>query len=134
MEIKTLNRSNSFIIAKAKTFEEEKQVANKLPVEGITIKNISNNKELKKRIKKKNNSIVNFQYNIKIADLYFLDSAKILQNRLLNEYYIKNVKIKKINKNSYRIYIGPFNNLDSIKKAYSDIIKLNFENIEIIKL
>ena len=39
-----------------------------------------------------------------------------------------------MSKNSYRVYKGPFYNLDSIKSEYSDIIKLNFENIEIIKL
>ena len=39
-----------------------------------------------------------------------------------------------MSKNNYRVYKGPFNNLDSIKKDYSDIIKLYFENIEIIKL
>ena len=40
----------------------------------------------------------------------------------------------KLSKNNYRIYKGPFKNLESIKKDYKDIIKLNFENIEIIKL
>ena len=134
IEIKTLNQNNSFVIAKAKTFDEEKKVANKLPVEGIKIKNISINQVNSKKKVKKPKSYVNFRYNIKIADLYFEDSAINLQNRLLNEYSIKNVKLKKMSKNRYRIYIGPFNNLDSIKNAYSDIIKLNFENIEIIKL
>ncbi len=134
VEIKTLNQNNSFVIAKAKTFNEEKKVANKLPVEGITIKNISNIKVITKKTVKKPKPSVNFLYNIKIADFYFEDSAKYLQNSLLNEYSIKNVKLKKMSKNRYRIYTGPFNNLDSIKNAYSDIIKLNFENIEIIKL
>ena len=134
VEIKTLNQINSFVIAKAKTFDEEKKVANKLPVEGIIIKNISNNQETSQKLIKKSKPSVNFQYIIKVADLYFKDSAKTLQNRLLNEYNIKKVKLKKMSKNRYRVYIGPFNNLDSIKNAYSDIIKLNFENIEIIKL
>ncbi len=134
VEIKTLSQNNSFVIAKAKTFNEEKKVANKLPVEGIIIKNISNIKVITKKTAKKPKPSVNFQYNIKIADFYFKDSAKNLQNSLLNEYSIKNVKLKKMSKNRYRIYTGPFNNLDSIKNAYSDIIKLNFENIEIIKL
>ncbi len=79
-------------------------------------------------------STIDFKYIIKIVDLYFEDSAKILINRLQNEYSIKNIKIKKMSKNSYRVYKGPFNNLDSIKSEYTDIIKLNFENIEIIKL
>ena len=79
-------------------------------------------------------SSIDFKYIIKIVDLYFEDSAKILINRLQNEYSINNIKIKKMSKNSYRVYKGPFNNLDSIKREYTDIIKLNFENIEIIKL
>ncbi len=133
IELKTLDQSNSFVISKAKTFEEEKEVANKAPVDGIKIENIGDvpkNEKTKDVIK----SNVNFNYIIKIADLYFLDSAKILKNRLLNEYNINNVKIIKISKNNYRIYKGPFKNLESIKKDYKDIIKLKFENIEIIKL
>jgi len=134
VEIRTINHNNSFIINKAKTFDEEKKVANKVPVEGIDIKNISNNIDKKKTNKKNLNVKLDFKYIIKIADFYFEDSAKILKNRLLNEHNIKNVKIKKMSTNSYRIYKGPFNNLDSIKSEYNDIIKLNFENIEIIKL
>ena len=134
IEIKTLNQKNSFIIGKAKTFDEEKNVANKVPIKGIKIKNISSSKNEVKLIvnKSKNHNV--FKYIIKIADLYFEDSAKILKNRLSKEYDINSVKIKKMSKNSYRIYIGPFNNLDSIKREYRNIIKLNFENIEIIKL
>ena len=133
IELKTLDQSNSFIISKAKTFDEEKEVADKAPIEGIKIENIG--KEL--NVKKTNHvdkSRDSFKYIIKIADLYFLDSAKILKNRLLNEYNIENIKIKKMSKNNYRIYKGPFINLESIKNDYKDILKLEFENIEIIKL
>ena len=132
IEIKTLNQNNSFIIGKAKTFDEEKEVATKVPIEGIEIENISDIKTKKKQAKPISNS--NFKYIIKIADFYFEDSAYILQNRLKDEYNISNIKVKKMSKNNYRVYKGPFNNLDSIKKDYSDIIKLYFENIEIIKL
>ena len=133
IELKTLDQNNSFIIGKAKTFDEEKEVADKAPIQGIKIENIGNvvKVEKSKEIIKPND---NFKYIIKIADLYFLDSAKILKNRLLNEYNIQNIKIKKMSKNSYRIYKGPFINLESIKNDYSDIMRLNFENIEIIKL
>jgi len=136
IEIKTLNRKDSFIIGKAKTFDEEKKVANKVPVEGVVIKNITNNSNDKKtkEITTELKPNISFKYIVKIADLYFEDSAIILKNRLLEEYNINNVKIKKMAKNRYRIYKGPFNNLDSIKREYIDIIKLNFENIEIIKL
>tara|TARA_B100001250_G_scaffold385265_1_gene380850 strand:+ start:405 stop:1163 length:759 start_codon:yes stop_codon:yes gene_type:complete len=134
IEIKTLNQENSFIISKAVTFEEEKVVANKVPVEGIEIKNISTNAASAKSIKATNKNNKDFIYIIRIADLYFEDSANILKERLKNEYNISHVKIKKMSKNNYRVYKGPFYNLDSIKSEYSDIIKLNFENIEIIKL
>tara|TARA_Y100000996_G_scaffold315895_1_gene252109 strand:- start:1691 stop:2452 length:762 start_codon:yes stop_codon:yes gene_type:complete len=133
IELKTLDQSNSFIIGKAKTFDEEKEVANKAPVDGIKIENIGNElivENTDDTIEPKDS----FKYIIKIADLYFLDSAKILKNRLLNEYSIKNIKIKKMSKNSYRIYKGPFIDLESIKNDYKDIIRLDFENIEIIKL
>jgi len=135
VEIQTININNSFIINKAKTFNEEKKVANKAPVENIVIQNIGktsiiSNKKNKKLLKTKNK----FHYIIKIADLYFEDSAKMLINRLINEYSINNIKIIKLSKNSFRVYKGPFKNLDSLKKDYNNIIKLNFENIEIIKL
>jgi hypothetical protein len=134
IEVKTLNQKNSFIIAKAKTFDEEKEVADKVPVEKINIKNIAINENKTKLVTNKSKSKVSFKYIIKIADFFFESSAEILKNRLLNEHNISNLKIKKMSKNSYRIYKGPFNNLDSIKREYTDIIKLNFENIEIIKL
>ena len=134
IQINTLNQKNSFIINKAKTFDEEKEVANKVPVKGVEIKNISINPGKKNTNKDEFVSNKPFNYIIRIADLYFKDSANILRERLVNEYNISNVKVKKMSKNSYRVYIGPFYNLDSIKSDYTDIIKLNFENIEIIKL
>tara|TARA_B100001996_G_C18639349_1_gene585011 strand:+ start:334 stop:1095 length:762 start_codon:yes stop_codon:yes gene_type:complete len=134
VEIKTLNQINSFIINKAKTFDEEKKVADKVPVQGIEIENISINSDKTKNVKIKPESKTPFNYIIRIADLYFEDSANILKERLENEYNISNVKVKKMSKNSYRVYKGPFYNLDSIKRVYSEVIKLNFENIEIIKI
>tara|TARA_B100001175_G_C18971745_1_gene385575 strand:- start:61 stop:519 length:459 start_codon:yes stop_codon:yes gene_type:complete len=134
VEIKTLNQDGVFLINKAKTFDEEKEVANKVPVEGILVENIGKN-ALGKIISAeltKDKKI--FKYIIKIADLYFENSAQTLKNRLLNEYNIKNIKIKKMSKNSYRIYLGPFNNLGSIRDEYNKLSKLEFENIEILKL
>jgi len=134
VEIKTLNQQNSFIIGQAKTFDEEKKVAEKVPVKGVEIKNISINQNISNEKKVISTSKKNFNYIIRIADLYFEESAMILIERLKNEYNISNVKVKKISEKSFRVYKGPFYNLDSIKRDYTDIIKLKFENIEIIKL
>tara|TARA_Y100000294_G_scaffold465_1_gene408 strand:- start:19 stop:852 length:834 start_codon:yes stop_codon:yes gene_type:complete len=132
VQIQTINSKNSFIANKAITFDEEKRVANKAPVENISIKSISHSKELNKKSNVK--KINNFNYIIKFADLFFEDSAVMLINRLLDEFNINNVKIKKLSKNNYRVYKGPFNSLESIKKEFIDIDNLDFENIEIIKL
>tara|TARA_Y100000590_G_scaffold317398_1_gene359069 strand:- start:3985 stop:4740 length:756 start_codon:yes stop_codon:yes gene_type:complete len=132
IQIQTVNSKNIFIANKAKTFDEEKKVANNAPVEVITIKNLGTTKlNIKKNISKKTK---NFNYIIKFADLYFESSATVLQKRLKDEFNINDVNIKMLSKNSFRVYKGPFKNLESIKKEFIDIKSLDFENIEIIKL
>ena len=57
----------------------------------------------------------------------------MLLNRIKTENLIKNPKIKKVSNNKYRVYLGPFNDINSLQKSYNDISILEFENIEIIK-
>ena len=117
-----------FVAKRAKTFEEEKKVANKAPVNNINISDLSiKEKNSKNELSKK------FSYEIKIADFYFNDTASLLVDRIVKETMIKNVKIKKINEKKYRVYAGPFNNINSLQKSFNDISILEFENIEIIK-
>ena len=132
IQIKTLDSNSIFIANKSKTFEEEREVADKAPVEGISIKNIGT--DLKQKKLKKKSKSTSFNYIIKFADLFFDDSAQMLKKRLADEFDIKNVKVKKISQNSYRVYSGPFMDLDSLKKEFINLNKLNFENLEIIKL
>ena len=132
VQIETLNSTNIYVANKAKTYDEEKNVANKAPVDSITIQNIGIKKSTKIQKKEKINN--NFNYIIKFADLYFEESAIMLKERLENEFNIKNLLIKKLSKNNFRVYKGPYKNLDSLKKAYINIDILDFENIEIIKL
>ena len=133
IQLKTINKNLTFVAKKAEIFEEEKKVADKAPVEGITIKSIGISTNIKeKKIVKFNKS--KFNYIIKIAEFYFLDSANLLTERISNELGLKNVNISKLSPTSFRVYLGPFNNLDSLKKAFDDISKLNFENIEMIKI
>ena len=117
IEIQTVNNKNSFIANKAVTFEEEKKVATKAPVENITIENISISTESKKTTTdkvEKLKTFSKFKYIIKFVDLYFEDSANTLKNRLIDEFKLKNVKVNKISKNSFRVYMGPFMSLESI--------------------
>tara|TARA_B110000114_G_scaffold173704_1_gene201537 strand:+ start:1262 stop:1438 length:177 start_codon:yes stop_codon:yes gene_type:complete len=54
-------------------------------------------------------------------------------NRIKNESLIKNSKIKKITDKKYRVYLGPFDNINSLQKSYNSISILEFENIELIR-
>ena len=75
----------------------------------------------------------NFSYTIKVADFYFNDTALMMLKRIKIESSIKNPKIKKITAKKYRVYLGPFSNINSLQKSYNDISILEFDNIEIIK-
>ncbi len=131
VRIETINSNNTFVANKAKTFDEEKKVANKAPVDSISIQNISIEKDNNKVKKEKNTK---FEFIIKFADLFFEESAITLKKRLEDEYNLKDINIKKMSKNLYRVYKGPFYNLGSIKNVYNEIANINFENIELIKL
>ena len=121
--------NNSFFVAKkTKMFEEEKKVANKAPVDKITVNDLNQSSK-----KKTNTNSQKFNYFIKIADFYFIDSAKIMRNRIINESTIKNVYIRELSKNKFRVILGPYLDLKSLQKEYNKLEKFNFENIEIIK-
>ena len=128
VEILEILDNSIFIAKKAKIYEEEKNVAVKAPVNDISINDLSAVK-----INVSDNSNIKFSYIIKIADFYFNDTALLMINRINEESLIKNSKIKKISDQKYRVYLGPFNNINSLQKSYNDISILKFENIEIIK-
>ena len=128
VEILEIFEHSVFVAKKAKTYDEEKNVAVKAPVNNISISDL---KTVKKKNKK--NSIRIFSYTVKIADFYFNDTALMMLNRIKTESLIKNPKIKKISDKKYRVYLGPFTNINSLQKSYNDISILEFDNIEIIK-
>ena len=130
LEISTVSESSTFLAKKAKMYEEEKKVANKAPVDGISVSNLNvDKKKVKKKQKKKN-----FRYIIKVADFYYENSANNMKKRITDELNLNNTKIDKISNTNFRVYFGPYDNLKSLKNAYNDIYPLNFENIEILKL
>ena len=128
VEIKSLISSSSFIAKKAKTYDEEKSVAIKAPVNDISINDLN---VTTKKVKKNVN--INFSYTIKIADFYFNDTALTMIDRIKTESPIRNPKVEKISNKKYRVYLGPFSNIYSLQKSYNDIKILEFDNLEIIK-
>ena len=128
VEILEILENSFFIASKAKTYDEEKKVATKLPVSDISINNLNVVKK-----KGKENLDIKFSYTVKIADFYFNNTALMLVNRIKNESLIINPKIKKLSDKKYRVYLGPFGNIKTLQKSYNDISILQFENIEIIR-
>jgi len=121
-------RDNALFIAKkSKTFDEEKKVADKAPVDSISVNDLNEKIEKKIVIKKKN-----FSYIVKIADFYYKKTADEMANRIKIELNLDMVDINKINENKFRVFLGPYTSLNSLQIAYNSIEGLGFENIEII--
>ena len=128
VEILEILENSVFVAKKAKTYEEEKNVAVKAPVNMISINDLNSVKKDNKK-----NSNIKFSYIVKIADFYFKDTALMMLNRIKTKSLIVNPKVKKISDKKYRVYLGPFSNINSLQKSYNDISILEFENIEIIR-
>ena len=56
-----------------------------------------------------------------------------MNDRIKKETPISKVRIQNLSNTQYRVFLGPFNNINSLQKAFNDISTLEFENIEIIK-
>ena len=128
IELVSITKDSTFIAKKAKMFDEERSVAEKAPVDGIQINdlNVTN-------VKKKNNNSKNFSYSIKVADFYYKDTAEMMTNKIKSEILINNINIIKLSETKYRVLIGPFSDIKSLKNTFENMNLLNFENLEILK-
>ena len=129
IEIVLISKDTAFVVNKAKTFEEEKEVAQKVPIDGIQISDLSEitEKQSKKQSKQK------FSYSIKVADFYYKKSANLMIDRIKTETAINDIKLIELSKTNYRVLLGPFNDIDSLTDSFEKMNSLNFENLEILK-
>tara|TARA_B100000902_G_scaffold5934_1_gene7762 strand:+ start:1480 stop:2235 length:756 start_codon:yes stop_codon:yes gene_type:complete len=128
IEIILVSKNSTFVAKKAKMFEEEKEVAEKAPVDGIVINDLNNKKIVNKKSKNKK-----FSYSIKVADFYYKDTAKMMVNRIINETSLNKPRIIRLSETKYRVLLGPFNDIKSLKVSFEKMSFLNFENLEILK-
>tara|TARA_B100001057_G_scaffold12855_1_gene12137 strand:+ start:1025 stop:1777 length:753 start_codon:yes stop_codon:yes gene_type:complete len=129
IEIILISKNSTFVAKKAKTFDEEKKVAEKAPIDGIKISNLNSNSSTLLSIK--SNEI--FSYSIKVADFYYKKTANLMINRIKSETSIKNIRLIEMSKTNYRVLLGPFNDIKSLKETFEKMNSLYFENLEIIK-
>jgi len=129
IDIVLISKNSTYIAKKTKTFEEEKTVAEKAPIDGIKISDLNSSNKTKKKLQKNNK----FSYYIKVADFYYKKSAKNMSNKIKSELKLKNIKIIELTKTNYRLLLGPFNDIQSLKDSFEKMNSLYFENLEIIK-
>ena len=121
-----MKKNKTFIAKEGSIFEEEKNVAEKAPVDEIEMNNIAKieNTNDKKEIKKD-------KFIILISDFYYKDSALNLKKELSNKISLNNIYIKKINNTKYRLLAGPFENFNALKTTYISLNNLGFEDLNI---
>ena len=128
VEIVLISKDSTFVAKKAKMFDEERSVAHKAPVNGIQINDLNIKESPKKSTKNKK-----FSYLIKVADFYYKDTALMMRERIKDEISLNNIKVIKLSKTKFRVLIGPFNDIKSLKNSFEKLSFFNFENLEILK-
>ena len=88
------------------------------------------NETAKEEVKKKSQS---FSYSIKVADFYYKDTAEMMLSRIKTETSLRNSRIIKLSQTKYRVLIGPFDDIKSIRESFEKMKSFNFENLEILK-
>ena len=126
VEIIELKKNKTFIAKEGNTFDEEKNVADKAPVDAIEMNTLSdvsadnNKKEFKKE-----------RYILVISDFYYENSAIELKKELTKKSKIDNLSIRKISDNKYRLLAGPFKNFNALKRSYISLNNLGLESLYI---
>ena len=128
VEIIETKKNETFVAKKANTFEEEKHVVEKAPVNEIEVNDLTTkSSELKKKVLK------NDKFLLLINEFYYEDTANSLKKVLIKKTNMNNIYIKKINNKKYRLLMGPFKNFNALKIAYISLNNLGFEDLNIYK-
>ena len=126
IEVFEVKKNKTFVAKEGNIFEEERNVAEKAPVDEIKMDNIT---EIEKtsdpqKIKKEKFVII-------ISDFYYKDSASNLKKELSKKISVNSISIKKINNTKYRLLAGPFENFNALKTTYISLNNLGFEDLNI---
>ena len=128
VELYEMKKNKTFVAKEGTMFEEEKNVAEKVPVNKVQVNSLStnNNTNLKKKIRKSS-------YTLVLGDFFYLNSAEDLKDEILKKTKITKVFVTIINDKKHRLSIGPFKDFNSLKYAYISLNNLGFNELTIIK-
>ena len=126
VEVFEVKKNKTFIAKESNIFEEEKQVAESVPIDEVKMDDLSEDQMIrKKKLNKKNN------FTLVISDFYYYDSAQKLKEELTKKIQINNFSVKKINDTKYRLSVGPFKSFNALKSIYISLNNLGFEDLNI---
>ena len=126
LEIIEIKKNKSFVVEKAKIYNEEKKISSNAPVTSVKISNISKDKKEKKIIEPNN-------IFIHIASFYSVDTANFLKQRIVQEvsdFDINKLIIKQISKNKTHVISGPYTTVNLLKNDYIKLKKYRFEELD----
>ena len=125
VDIQEKFKNKSFIAKKAVTHSEEQKVFNRAPITKVQIDNLSSLNNKRKKIQK---------FTIIVGDFYSGESAKNLKDTLEHMYVKKgSLKVKKLAKNKFRLFAGPYSSINTLKERYFELNKYGFEDLDIIQ-
>jgi len=127
IEILEIKKNKTFIAKEGSIFDEERNVAEKVPVSEIIVDDLTAAKITNVG---KDNTDKNFI--IVIADFYYKNSAELLRKELILKTKFKSFYVKEVNNKKYMLLVGPFKNFNALKDTYISLNKLGFENLNII--
>jgi len=128
IEVLEIKKNKTFIAKKSNTFDEEKNVAEKAPVDEIKMDVLLEDEtDLKKKTINGENFI------LVISDFYYEDTANSLKIELTKKTKTNYFFVKKINNKKYRLFAGPFKNFNALKIAYISLNNLGFEDLNIYR-
>ena len=128
VEIIETKKNVTFVAKEGSIFDEEKNVAGKAPVNEVKMDDLTKEENVIKKKFTKNDSFI-----IVVSDFYYPDSANNLKKTLQGKTSIKNMLVKKINDNKYRLLVGPFENFNALKTTYISLNNLGFDNLNVYK-
>ena len=126
VEVEEIKKNKSFIAKKAETYEEEKQLKVKAPVEKVKINNIG--------INTKKTSKNNPKFVIILGNFYSIESANLLKKRVKTESELlrdQKITILKKNKHNYEVFLGPYKTIKKMKNDYIALKQINFDEVDI---
>lgn len=126
IEIVELKKNKKFVAKEGNTFEEEKNVADKAPVDEIKM-DVLNTGETDVELNKSKNK----KFILVISDFYYKSTAIELKKDLIKKINLENISVRKIKNNQFRLFVGPFKNFNALKNTYISLNNLGFEGLNI---